>query len=229
MRIKSLLSGSLLIIATTTLLVSEWRAQTQKSSVQYKSRRQLQAEVYFKESAISEPMTTLESDKHKSITVTPTPIIVGERELVSISSSDLDIKNEKEVPKIKNRWNIELTNDEIDLLASIVWIESRGESDKGQRAVVEVVFNRMIHWDFEGSLYEVLSADGQFCSWRLRNKSEPSEKEYDNIQKVLNGETDILGLNKVYFSTSPRNNINQKQIGHHWFCDYEYLNKKDKR
>jgi hypothetical protein len=234
MRRKSLLSGSIIVIATTTLLISEWRAQSQPSSVQYESRRliSIQKEVYYTNPVISKPEQTSEDDDYKSITVTPTPIIVGERELVGIGStlvSDLKIEKKVEKPVIKNRWNIELTDDEIDLLARIVWIESRGESDEGECGVIEVILNRMIHWDFKGSLYDVLSKDGEFCSWSLRDKAEPTEKEYKNIKKVLNGKTDILGSNKVYFSTSPRNDINPKQIGNHWFCDYEYTNKEDKR
>ncbi len=37
----------------------------------------------------------------------------------------------------ENRWNITLTQEEIDLLAKIVWLESQGEPTEGQEAVVE--------------------------------------------------------------------------------------------
>ncbi len=40
----------------------------------------------------------------------------------------------------ENRWNITLTQEEIDLLAKIVWLESQGEPTEGQEAVVEVSF-----------------------------------------------------------------------------------------
>ena len=39
----------------------------------------------------------------------------------------------------ENRWNITLTQEEMDLLAKIVWLESQGEPTEGQEAVVEVV------------------------------------------------------------------------------------------
>ncbi len=223
MKIKRILSAVVIIISMTLLIISLlWKSQETKSSSNlYESRRPIQNDFYYIDSIISEPTPTPIDDNDKSTTVTPTPIIVGEKELVSIFSSDLKIEKKIDKHVIKNRWNIELTDDEIDLLAKIVWIESRGESDKGQRAVVEVIFNRMIHWDFEGSLCDVLSADGQFCSWPNRNEAEPTEKEYKNIKKVLDGKTEILGCNKVYFSTSPRNDMNPIHIGGHWFCEYE--------
>ena len=66
----------------------------------------------------------------------------------------------------ENRWNITLTQEEIDLLAKIVWLESQGEPTEGQEAVVEVVFNRMASEKYPDTLYDVLSQGNptQFCS-----------------------------------------------------------------
>lgn len=118
----------------------------------------------------------------------------------------------------KNRWGIDLTNDEIDLLAKIVWLESQGETDKGQQAVVEVVANRMVDMDFSDTLLEVLSDKGEFSTWKNVDNAKPTEKEYENIYKVLRGETNILTEEYVYFSTSPRNNKDVIKIGNHYFC-----------
>jgi N-acetylmuramoyl-L-alanine amidase len=160
---------------------------------------------------------------------------VDEESTVSIKTTSAvkdkaKVKKEelKEEPEAKNKWNIELTEDEIELLAKIVWVESRGESSKGQRGVVEVVLNRMKHWAFKGSLEDVLSASGQFASWKLRNNAKPTKKEYKNIKKVLNGETDITSLNTVYFSTKSRNNKLLVHIGGHYFNEYEYESKEDR-
>jgi hypothetical protein len=50
----------------------------------------------------------------------------------------------------------------------------------------------MIHLKYDEQLIqEVLSQKNQFCSWKLRNTAKPTEKEYENIQKVLSGETNI--------------------------------------
>ena len=56
----------------------------------------------------------------------------------------------------ENRWNITLTQEEIDLLAKIVWLESQGEPTEGQEAVVEVVFNRMASEKYPDTLYDAL-------------------------------------------------------------------------
>jgi N-acetylmuramoyl-L-alanine amidase len=122
---------------------------------------------------------------------------------------------------VKNRWGITLNDDEIDLLARIVYQESRGESDRGEIAVIEVIFNRMIHKDFKGTLYEVLSKKNAFQSWKNRNLESPTKREINNIHKVLNNETLVLSSQYVYFSTSPRNNNDVIPIGNHYFCKYE--------
>ena len=120
----------------------------------------------------------------------------------------------------QNRWDITLTQDEIDLLAKIVWLESRGEPVEGQEAVVEVIFNRMTSGKFPTTVYEVLSQGNpvQFCSWKNRDYAEPTEKEYQSIQNVLDGKTSILRNDTLYFSTEPLTPRIDRQIGGHSFC-----------
>lgn len=119
-----------------------------------------------------------------------------------------------------NRWGITLTEDEIDLLARIVWLESQGEPVTGQQAVVEVVFNRMCSGVYPATLYEVLSQENpvQFCSWKNRDRAQPTQKEYDSIYSVLNGETSILRNDTMYFSTFPLTEHVEVKIGGHYFC-----------
>lgn len=121
---------------------------------------------------------------------------------------------------VSNRWDITLTQDEIDLLAKIVWLESRGEPVEGQEAVVEVIFNRMTSGKFPTTVYEVLSQGNpvQFCSWKNRDHAEPTEKEYQSIQNVLDGKTSILRNDTLYFSTEPLTPRIDRQIGGHSFC-----------
>lgn len=149
--------------------------------------------------------------------------MINEREVCGINVSKLKVEINK--TELKNRWDIVLNHDELVLLAKIVWRESRGECDKGQQAVVETIFNRMHNDYFKGSLYDVLSAKNQFSSWNFRDSARPTQKEFKNIQKVLDGKTKILNKNTVYFSTSPRNNKIAAHIGGHYFCDYEIITK----
>ena len=118
----------------------------------------------------------------------------------------------------RNRWNICLAKEEIDLLAKIVWVEACGEPVEGQEAVVEVIFNRMESAEYPNNLYEVLSQDVQFSSWKLRDMAKPTEKEYQSIYAVLYGQTNILRNDTVYFSTFPLTGNIDKKICCHYFC-----------
>ncbi len=121
----------------------------------------------------------------------------------------------------ENRWGITLAEEEVDLLAKILWVEARGESEEGQKAVVEVIFNRMLSEDYPDTLEEVLSQKVptvQFASWKLRKTATPTEKEYTSIYEVLNGETDILRDDTCFFATKKLTSDLDMQIGNHYFC-----------
>jgi small subunit ribosomal protein S4 len=118
--------------------------------------------------------------------------------------------------------SLEFTDKEIDMMAKIVWTESRSQSDEGEAAVVIVILNRIKSVKFPDNLYDVLSSDGQFVSWKLINKAHSSEREYEIIDEVLNGQyKGLLPSDAVYFSTSPMNNNIIKKIGAHYFCAYD--------
>lgn len=126
--------------------------------------------------------------------------------------------SEEETPISKlNRWSIDLDQSEIELLANIVWLEARGESQKGKECVVEVVLNRMVSDYFGGSLYDVLSAKRQFSTWKSRNTANPGSDEFAAIYNALNGNTDHLSIDYVYFSTKKVNGSDFIKIGSHWF------------
>ena len=131
-----------------------------------------------------------------------------------------EIFEEAEEVRYENRWDIELSEEEIDLLAKILWVEARGESEAGQEAVVEVIFNRMLSKDFPDTLYDVLSQKNptQFESWNLRDSAEPTEKEYTSIYEVLKGKTSIVKADTLYFATSKLTRNVDLKIGGHYFC-----------
>lgn len=168
---------------------------------------------------LSEYSFTTESDEEKGISnkhviwvTTPK----GEESDWCVTKND----RERAIQANKNRWKISLTKDEIDLLARIVWLESCGEPQEGQEAVVEVIMNRMASEKYPDTLYDVLSQQNpvQFCSWKNRELAEPTEKEYQSIQNVLEGKTNILRNDTLYFSTEPLTPNLDKKIGGHSFC-----------
>lgn len=165
-------------------------------------------------SVLSEYSFTTESDEKtgiakKEVIVVTTP-----------SGEDAVTENDREEETYQNRWNISLTEEEIDLLAKIVWLESCGEPQEGQEAVVEVIFNRMVSEQYPDTLYDVLGQKNpvQFCSWKNRDIAKPTEKEYQSIENVLNGNTNILRNDTLYFSTEPLTSRLDVKIGGHSFC-----------
>ena len=139
-----------------------------------------------------------------------------ESESIAKVAADEVIKGETK----ENRWGIQLTEEEIELLAKILWVEARGESDGGQQAVVEVIFNRIVSDEFPSTLYDVLSQKNpvQFASWKLRDTAEPTEREYASIYAVLNGNTSIVREDTLYFATKKLTRNLDIQIGGHYFC-----------
>lgn len=117
-----------------------------------------------------------------------------------------------------NRWGIDLAEDEVQLLAQIVYLEAGIDSMEGKEAVIESIFNRMVFSDsYQGDLYSVLSRQGQYATWISRNNANPGEEEYLAIERVLKGATYILDYNYVYFSLQKSNGHDFIKIGKHWF------------
>lgn len=177
-------------------------------------------------SILSEYSFTTESDEETGIAkknvIIVTSSLEEESELVLGNNRENQdsMSEENEMPEYQNRWNITLTQDEIDLLARIVWLESSGEPIEGQEAVVEVIFNRIASDKYPDTLYDVLSQGNptQFCSWKNRENAKPTEKEYQSIANVLNGNTNILRNDTLYFSTEPLTSHVDVVIGGHSFC-----------
>ena len=73
---------------------------------------------------------------------------------------------------------------------------------------------------YPDTLYDVLSQGNpvQFSSWRLRDTATPTDKEYESIYNVLNGNTNILRDDTLYFSTFMMTSNLDVQIENHYFC-----------
>lgn len=190
---------------------------------------------------INETPITEDSSVEETITIEPlvveeaplqtSPVIeVGKaKELVqatSVVEVEQPIEEEEVVratPVLQNRWNITLTEGEKRVLAQIVYLESGNQSDLGQQAVVEVIFNRMYsgRWpnDCVGVLSQVSGGYRQFSTWKIRNKAKVSAREYANIEAVLNGQTSIFPYKTVYFSRKGENKRVERVIGDHVFCN----------
>ena len=117
-------------------------------------------------------------------------------------------------PDVESR----LTPDDIDLMAKVVWAEARGESLEGQRAVAEVILNRLNSPNFPDNLHDVIYGEGQFrTAWQL-DEATPYQTQYEAVEMALYGPDYVLPETVVYFAWEKVNNNVWGWIGRHVFC-----------
>ena len=109
-----------------------------------------------------------------------------------------------------------------------LWVTCLPEIDfwTGQQAVVEVVFNRVLHSAFPDTVHDVLhqGENGdvpQFSTIYAVSTATPTQAQYDAINGALYGDT-ILDADVVFFSRNGENDRVWGQIGDHIFCR-EYI------
>lgn len=125
---------------------------------------------------------------------------------------------EEEKPYVEPRYpGIELTEEETELLARMVWVEAQGEPVEGQQAVAEVVLNRLASAEFQDTLKGVIYAEGQFRSTPHLKDAEPTQTQYEAIERALYGPY-VLPIDVVFFAQYPVNKNVWGQIGGHTFC-----------
>lgn len=124
----------------------------------------------------------------------------------------------EEKPDVEPRYpDVELTWEEQQLLAKLIWLEARGESREGQQAVAEVVLNRLVSGKYGDSLKQVIYGEGQFRTTPFLDDAEAWQAQYDAIDNALSGPY-ILPMDVMYFATYPENDRVWGQIGGHIFC-----------
>ena len=124
---------------------------------------------------------------------------------------ELPTKEESQHP------DIELTAEERELVARVVWVEARGESPEGQQAVAEIIFNRLSCDQFGDTINDVIYSAGQFRSVPFLEDAEPYQAQYDAIDRALYG-PNILPKDVFYFATTATNDNVWGKIGGHVFC-----------
>ena len=123
-----------------------------------------------------------------------------------------------EMTKLNPYDEIEITEEDINLMSALVFLESRGESIEGQRAVVEVVLNRCLSSDFPDTINEVIYQRKQFSTAKMLSKTTPNEENIEAVRYVLeNGNTSLTTTEYVYFSTGKSNGHGFTKLGNHWF------------
>lgn len=121
------------------------------------------------------------------------------------------------------RWKgIDITPEDIELLARLAWREARGEGLLGMRLVIEVVFNRVLSDKFPNTIYDVLYQPGQFApDYGVPELDEitPTEAQYEAVRLAIT-ETPILEPDVVFFATTPLYGEIFLHVGGHYFTRY---------
>ena len=112
---------------------------------------------------------------------------------------------------------VQLTLEEEDMLAGLIWAEARGECPDGQQAVAEVVLNRLVSEDFADSLRDVIYGENQFRGAQFIDDAELGQAQYEALEAAMYG-PNILPMDVYYFATWETNSNVWGQIGNHFFC-----------
>lgn len=126
-------------------------------------------------------------------------------------------------PEPENRYaELHFSDEDVYILACLVYHEARGESFEGQVAVVEVVLNRMLSDYFPDTVEEVVFQKygdvWQFSPVPYLYSAEPDKEQYLAVHTAIEEREHILSEDTVYFSTAPYNESVDMIIGNHYFC-----------
>lgn len=112
-----------------------------------------------------------------------------------------------------------LSNEEIDMLAILTMAEAEGESELGQRLVIDTVLNRMNSLYFPESVKEVIYQSGQFTCIRNGrfNRCYVKQEIKDLVIQELDSRTNS---DVAFFTANHYGNYGSPLFkeGHHYFC-----------
>lgn len=141
-------------------------------------------------------------------------IIVTETEEVAIKNDDPTLAKSRYAEIIDG-----LTEYEKDLICRIAFREAGNQCEEGQRAVMEVILNRVESDVWPDTVEEVLSQPHQFSTWNGRNRV--SEEHIEDMEEILDKvytEEPVLSDNYVYFNSLSNPQMNNRiKIQDHWF------------
>ncbi|MBQ6999845.1 MAG: cell wall hydrolase [Oscillospiraceae bacterium] len=112
---------------------------------------------------------------------------------------------------------IELTEEEIDLMAKVICLEAESEPFEGQQAIAEVILNRLAAGNFQSSVKSIIHAQDQFKGADRLYLAKPTHIQYEAIRRALNGPY-VVPKDVVFFATYQVNENVWGTIGEHTFC-----------
>ncbi len=139
------------------------------------------------------------------------------------------VSEELAIYKLQNKIDKNNFEKELECMSKNIFFEARGESEAGQKAVAEVVMNRVASKKFPNTICKVVYAKKQF-SWTFKKKNlnkklTEKNKLYKKAKKIaievmLKRKTELKATHYHTHAVSPVWNKNMKQvamIGEHRF------------
>lgn len=115
---------------------------------------------------------------------------------------------------------LELTEEEMDLIADLIWMEAQSEPFEGQQAIAEVILNRLVSGNFQSSVQGIIFAENQFAAADQIYMAEPTYTQYKAIERALYGPY-VVPADVVFYAKFAVNDNVWGKIGAHTFC-YSY-------
>lgn len=188
---------------------------TDYSDVTYDVQDEYYGETYYDDVYIPE---TPEYETEAPMYETDAPVYETEAPMYETETPEYETEApEYETETSETEPSIEVSSDDLNLLAAIIYCEAGNQSREGKVAVGAVVMNRVASSLFPNTIYDVIYQSGQFTpaySGALANALANGVPDdcVEAAQAALNGENPVGGA--LYFNTGSGQGI---QIGDHQF------------
>lgn len=177
-------------LITTTTHISEIETFSIPKIPEYESSSQCETEVELACTVETETeiKTEVETEMETKIEVETTIETEAETETFDTTQRETTTQHEvtTEVSTTEPSYNVfDITDDEREILARIVYLEANIESFDCQAAIASVIFNRLSSGYWGNSLYDVLYAENQFSTIYNIDHVTPNEINYEAVDYVI--------------------------------------------
>lgn len=190
-----------------------------------RQRRRMQAGILLSLVLVLGLIIALRAGKERETLEPEIPLAAERQKLTYIAPAPAlpETAAEETPEEPENRYaELHFSDEDVYILACLVYHEARGESFEGQVAVAEVVLNRMLSDYFPDTVEEVVFQKygdvWQFSPAPYLYSAEPDKEQYLAVHTAIEEREHILSEDTVYFSTAPYNESVDMIIGNHYFC-----------
>ncbi len=164
----------------------------------------------------SEGLTPPTAESESEVIVATEPTFTGCEETTADTTKPQQITSNSNKHESSG---IHIGDSEMEGLRRVVAAESQTQSLAGRKAVVEVIFNRVLSSKWPNTVHGVLSQKGQFATYKMRYAKwvEPSYADKAIEAVLANGRTVLPSTRYVFFDTKGINGKDHIKIGAHYF------------